>query len=283
MCQINTDPMKSQQGYLDVVVPPDILDYPTSTDLVVRELSNATLRCVANGSPQPNITWKREGGAPLYLPSGKEVMAVEGQNYTIPRVTREHMGAYLCIASNGVPPSVSKRIFLTVEFPPVIEVPSQLVGARVGRQLVLQCLSQAFPKSINYWVRGDNTLVKGPGYQTETIDSAYSISMRLTIKSVALEDLGEYKCVSKNYLGETEQSIKVDHVKTPDWGLSSTKLPKHTKGKYLGRPVSENSVEIPDAEESTASSSPAPRGTANVFLLVTSLLWISCGKPVARL
>lgn len=50
----------------------------------------------------------------------------------------------------------------------------------------------------------------GPGYQTETIDSAYSISMRLTIKSVTLDDLGEYKCVSKNYLGETEQSIKVD-------------------------------------------------------------------------
>lgn len=53
-------------------VPPDILDYPTSTDMVVRELSNATLRCVANGSPQPNIIWKREGGAPLFLPSGKE-------------------------------------------------------------------------------------------------------------------------------------------------------------------------------------------------------------------
>lgn len=49
----------------------------------------------------------------LYPPVA--VMSVEGQNYTIPRVTREHMGAYLCIASNGVPPSISKRISLTVE------------------------------------------------------------------------------------------------------------------------------------------------------------------------
>jgi hypothetical protein len=29
-------------------------------------------------------------------------------------VNRLHMGAYLCIASNGVPPTVSKRIMLIV-------------------------------------------------------------------------------------------------------------------------------------------------------------------------
>lgn len=32
----------------------------------------------------------------------------------ITKVGRLHMGAYLCIASNGVPPSVSKRIMLVV-------------------------------------------------------------------------------------------------------------------------------------------------------------------------
>ncbi|KAK3916964.1 Neuronal growth regulator 1 [Frankliniella fusca] len=53
-------------------VPPDILDYPTSTDMVVREFSNVTLRCAANGSPRPNITWRREYGALLQLPDGRE-------------------------------------------------------------------------------------------------------------------------------------------------------------------------------------------------------------------
>lgn len=37
-----------------------------------------------------------------------------GSMFTIVRVNRLHMGAYLCIASNGVPPSVSKRITLIV-------------------------------------------------------------------------------------------------------------------------------------------------------------------------
>ncbi|KAF3421852.1 hypothetical protein E2986_11131, partial [Frieseomelitta varia] len=72
MCQINTDPMKSQTGYLDVVVPPDILDYMTSTDMIVREGSNVTLRCAAKGSPTPNITWRREDGDTIVLGNGED-------------------------------------------------------------------------------------------------------------------------------------------------------------------------------------------------------------------
>lgn len=40
--------------------------------------------------------------------------SVEGPILNITRVTRQQMGPYLCIASNGVPPSVSKRISLVV-------------------------------------------------------------------------------------------------------------------------------------------------------------------------
>jgi len=41
-------------------VPPDILDHPTSTDMVVREGTNVTLQCAATGSPKPTIVWRRE-------------------------------------------------------------------------------------------------------------------------------------------------------------------------------------------------------------------------------
>lgn len=43
-------------------VPPDILDYPTSSDQVAREGANVTLRCAAHGVPTPNVVWKREAG-----------------------------------------------------------------------------------------------------------------------------------------------------------------------------------------------------------------------------
>ncbi|XKL68974.1 hypothetical protein PGB90_006743 [Kerria lacca] len=146
---------RREYGATVAKVPPDILDYPTSTDMVVREGSNVSLRCAASGSPAPNITWKRENSEIIPLGNGVEVASVEGSVLNITRVNRMHMGPYLCIASNGVPPSVSKRIMLIVNFPPMIWIQNQLIGAYEGQQLTLECHSEAYPKSINYWSKGD--------------------------------------------------------------------------------------------------------------------------------
>ena len=41
-------------------------------------------------------------------------------------------------------------------------VPNQLVGAYVGQDVTLECHSEAFPPSINYWEKEDgHTLVSG--------------------------------------------------------------------------------------------------------------------------
>lgn len=42
-------------------------------------------------------------------------MVYDGEVLPLTKVSRNEMGAYLCIATNGVPPSVSKRIILDVE------------------------------------------------------------------------------------------------------------------------------------------------------------------------
>lgn len=42
-------------------------------------------------------------------------MVYDGEVLPLSKVSRNEMGAYLCIATNGVPPSVSKRIILDVE------------------------------------------------------------------------------------------------------------------------------------------------------------------------
>ncbi|XP_037032212.1 neurotrimin isoform X2 [Bradysia coprophila] len=214
MCQINTDPMKSQVGYLDVVVPPDILDYPTSTDMVVKEGSNVTLKCAATGSPAPIITWRREGGEPISLSGGVEATSYNGSTFTISRVDRLHMGAYLCIASNGIPPTISKRIMLIVHFPPMIWIQNQLVGAAIGQSIVtLDCQSEAFPKSINYWMKNDSIIIPSDRFIPETFENAYKVLMKLTILSVDIADLGLlYKCVAKNSLGDTDGTIKLYHI-----------------------------------------------------------------------
>ncbi|KAJ8985092.1 hypothetical protein NQ317_019777 [Molorchus minor] len=62
MCQVNTDPMRSRQGYLQVVVPPSIVDRETSSDMVVLESTNVSLTCKATGYPDPYVMWRREDG-----------------------------------------------------------------------------------------------------------------------------------------------------------------------------------------------------------------------------
>ncbi|XP_054721618.1 lachesin-like [Uloborus diversus] len=223
MCQINTAPMKSQVGYLDVLVPPDILDEGSSSDVIVREGANVTLTCKAVGYPTPNITWRREDNEPIPLGAwqGKKftdpnAITYEGEILSITRVSRLHTGAYLCIAANGVPPSVSRRIILHVHFPPVLWIPNTMVGVPLGRDVTLNCHAEAYPSSINYWSRRPGEmLISNEKLHVETKDKTYKTHMRLTIKNFQKQDYGTYMCFSKNSLGSTEGSVQLYELQPP--------------------------------------------------------------------
>uniref|UniRef100_A0A1I8NTJ3 Ig-like domain-containing protein n=1 Tax=Stomoxys calcitrans TaxID=35570 RepID=A0A1I8NTJ3_STOCA len=293
MCQINTDPMKSQVGYLDVVVPPDILDYPTSTDMVVREGSNVTLKCAATGSPTPTITWRREGGEPIPIPNGTEAISFNGSFLTIAKVKRLNMGAYLCIASNGIPPSVSKRVMLIIHFPPMIWIQNQLVGAAIGQNITLECQSEAFPKSINYWMKNDTIIVPGERFVPETYESGYKITMRLTINDVDAQDFGSYRCVAKNSLGDTDGAIKLYHipqtttVTTLAPTVSTNTVPMlvtkyHKEQRYNFQQNNNNNNKNGNngsnnynhkVQQRTKSKMDFPQQQNNVYLGATSTMW----------
>ncbi|XP_028030170.1 lachesin-like isoform X2 [Bombyx mandarina] len=215
MCQVNTDPMHFRKGYLQVVVPPSIIDNMTSTDMVVRESSDVTLVCRASGYPEPYVMWRREDGQDFTY-NGESVSVVDGETLTITKVSRLHMGAYLCIASNGVPPSISKRIMLMVQFPPMLSIPNQLEGAYIGQDVTLECHTEAYPSSINYWTtdRGD-MIISGGKYEAFPMDNGYSKFMMLKIRNITKEDFGFYKCIAKNSLGETDGIIKLDEIPAP--------------------------------------------------------------------
>ncbi|CAH1103445.1 unnamed protein product [Psylliodes chrysocephalus] len=224
MCQINTDPMKSQVGYLTVVVPPDILDYPTSTDMVVDEGSNVSLQCVAKGSPEPSIMWKREDGEKIRFQNGSEVPSTTGPILNITNVKRDHMGPYLCIATNGIPPSVSKRIKLVVQFAPSVYIQYQLIGAYDDQQVTLECFSQAFPKSINYWTKDTGEIIPHSNkFVPEIIEEGYKVTMKLRINILEPKDYGVYKCISKNSLGDMEGTINVYRIPNPNQYLHTNK------------------------------------------------------------
>ncbi|XP_022117425.1 lachesin-like isoform X1 [Pieris rapae] len=221
MCQVNTDPMKMQTAFLEVVIPPDIVYEETSGDMMVPEGGSAKLVCKARGYPPPRIVWRREDGGDLISrggPQGKtKVSSLEGEIVNLTKVTRSEMGAYLCIAANGVPPSVSKRIMLHVHFHPLVQVPNQLVGAPTGTDVNLQCHVEASPKAINYWTRenGEMIITNDKYQMSEISNSAYSVQMRLIVRNIQDTDMGGYKCISKNSIGDAEGTIRLYKMELP--------------------------------------------------------------------
>ncbi|XP_064105890.1 lachesin-like isoform X1 [Macrobrachium nipponense] len=216
MCQVNTKPMISQTGYLQVVVPPNIVDKVSSkSNIVVREKDNVTLVCRGEGFPLPQIKWRREDGQPIETSDGRKVHQMDGPNLVLRQVSRTHMGAYLCIATNGVPPSVSKRITLDVEFAPQMHVPNQLVGSPIATDVRLECFVEAHPRAITYWEFRDSMVMNSSRATTHTTEDRYKIHMILTIRDLKDSDFGMYKCISKNSIAETDGSITLNKTQRP--------------------------------------------------------------------
>ncbi|KAL6423052.1 hypothetical protein ACFW04_010497 [Cataglyphis niger] len=175
MCQVNTDPMKSQVRTKNqkVVIPPDIISEETSNDMMVPEGGSAKLVCKARGYPKPDIVWKREDGTEIISRAG-----VSGGK------TKIH---------------------------PMVQVPNQLVGAPIGTNVTLVCHVEASPKAINYWTReSDEMIISNSKYaMSEIKTSVYSVQMRLVIMNLQKHDLGGYKCISKNSIGDAEGNIRL--------------------------------------------------------------------------
>ncbi|XP_029042549.1 lachesin-like [Osmia bicornis bicornis] len=218
MCQVNTNPMISQVGFLQVVVPPNILDsLSTESTVAVRENQNITLTCKADGYPTPTIKWKREDGQNIIVNRHHKVSvsAYDGEQLNLTGITRHEMGAYLCIATNGVPPTVSKRITVEVEFLPTIFLPNQLVGAPAGTNLTIDCNTEAHPRAMSYWFLGKVMILSNEKYTTNTMENSYRTYMTLTIRNLTASDYGTYRCISKNSLGGTESSVRIYEIPKP--------------------------------------------------------------------
>ncbi|XP_011500615.1 PREDICTED: lachesin-like [Ceratosolen solmsi marchali] len=230
MCQINTATAKTQYGYLHVVVPPNIDDSQSSSDTIVREGADVTLTCKASGSPPPSIRWKRDDNNKISINKTLSVNEWVGSTLEMTRISRLDMGNYLCIASNSVPPSVSKQIKVSVDFPPMLWIPHQLVGVPLGYSITLECHTEAHPTSLNYWTRDDSAMIyEGRKYKVVSTPEkpSYKTNMTLTIVDIDKSDYGSYKCVAKNPRGETEGTIRLYESTPPSTSPNpvTTELP----------------------------------------------------------
>ncbi|GBP59590.1 Lachesin [Eumeta japonica] len=140
------------------------------------------------------------------------VESYAGTTLTLRGLQRVDMGAYLCIAANGIPPTKSRRYKVYVLFEPLVRVVSPLVLRAADSVASLQCYVEASPKSLNTWQRGRShsggKLLNGSKYTiSEEILNEYSLHMNLTVSRLKKNDFGEYTCSAVNAYGRADGMV----------------------------------------------------------------------------
>ncbi|XP_046831384.1 lachesin-like isoform X2 [Vespa crabro] len=294
MCQINAQPMLSQLGCVDVLVPPDILSSGTSEgEVSVLEGENATLSCKASGRPAPRVLWKREKSDFILMRGLHETLiqvdSQSGEKLELTRVDRRQMGAYLCIARNEVPPTVSKRVYLRVNFAPIAKVRNQLLGSPLDTDVSLICSIEAYPKTINLWTRKEQVIMSGGRYEIDERsqpEEEWKTTIELKIKRLQKTDLGEYTCSASSSMGKAEATIRVYEIEratlptratSPTWrkqnkgGKSKSILGVSTVNRVfhqLSTPAMQKSTSrlIFGNKYSTTSTTVDPRGSSSIVV-----------------
>ncbi|KAJ7990233.1 hypothetical protein DPEC_G00298190 [Dallia pectoralis] len=192
-CSIQTKQQaKTSNVHLIVQVPANI--YKVSEDITVNEGSNVTLSCLANGRPDPSITWR------LLNPSAD---TLDGEEYLdISGIMRNQAGRYECKASNDVATPDVKYVNVVVNYPPTIKT-ARSTETQMGRMGILQCDASAVPKPEFEWYRDDKRLSNAQGISIQIMAS----TTILTITNVTEEDYGNYTCVASNRLGVQNASV----------------------------------------------------------------------------
>nr|CAD7588891.1 unnamed protein product [Timema genevievae] len=110
-------------------VPPSIVD--TEPVLTAEEGSQATLRCIATGSPTPSISWRKDR-LTITGSNGRTKILLDGSLQII-GLQRSDAGVYICFADNGIGQPSYKEITLDITggFKPPKPPPGYGLGQRL--------------------------------------------------------------------------------------------------------------------------------------------------------
>ncbi|XP_048357015.1 igLON family member 5 isoform X1 [Sphaerodactylus townsendi] len=194
-CSFQTqDKPHTSQVYLIVHVPARIVNI--SSAVTVNEGSNVNLLCLAQGKPEPTVTWRQL----------KDGFTSEGEYLEITEINRQQAGEYECITANGVSLPDRKRVLITVNYPPTItdvkDAPSL-----PGKPALLRCEAMAVPPAEFQWFKDDKHRVIG-GVDGLQIQNERTRSM-LLFTNVTVRHYGNYTCLASNTLGSFNVTLRL--------------------------------------------------------------------------
>ncbi|XP_060555528.1 opioid-binding protein/cell adhesion molecule homolog [Ruditapes philippinarum] len=220
LCQINTKPVKSMKILLTIHEPPSILEH--SGDQTVREGDTVALWCKVGGEPYPAVTWYRQ-----YVHeknSAKSIIGEEGEALRIHNISRYCEDVYECVANNDIEPTASKRMKVSVEFPPEVQLYNTRMGQGQGKETIIDCKITANPQGYIVWQRQGREITNSHKYGiTVYEEDRYTTTLSLRIARLNEDDFGKYKCHAQNKYGtDTEDMMLYEFVEPQITSTSST-------------------------------------------------------------
>lgn len=182
----------------------------TFSDVVVEPKSRLSLKCVATGSPLPQINWQLDG-APIgenHRVRVGDFVSNDGlvnSFVNITSITVREGGLYTCTASNGHK-SIQHSARLTVYGNPFVK-PMENVTALSGTNIIIQCPYSGHPVASINWYRGD---VKLPENRRQLVFTNGTLVIKSADRSA---DQNKYRCVVTNGAGDSASSEVIVRVR----------------------------------------------------------------------
>ncbi|XP_064090088.1 uncharacterized protein LOC135204053 [Macrobrachium nipponense] len=218
------------------LVPPSLPGSPR-LPVIVRELNNLRLRCLAAGEPRPTVVWSRvTGNGSVIALTQPEDETLNDHVLSVANVTRDLTGTYMCRASNMVGEDAVKDFKVEVHFEPSIKVNRWKVGTYNGSSATLECHVEAYPLALTYWEHPNGRILEN---STRYISRYYGDRnlvwkgrMVLEVFNVEKADFGDYHCVAKNSFSLTKGLVKVHEIDPTLYIPSSGAVEGHDTGEH---------------------------------------------------
>ncbi|XP_042573386.1 sialic acid-binding Ig-like lectin 10 [Cyprinus carpio] len=181
---------------LKVMYAPRNVVVSISPSGVIVEGDSVTLNCMTDSNPPAEIIWYKGG-----------TFVGSGRIYSISKISTDDSGEYKCKSRNNHGVKNSDAVTLNIMYPPVkpmISI-SPSVNIMEGDSVTLSCSSDSYQPAEISWFKGRTFVGSGRIYSISNISSDHS---------------GEYKCKSRNKLGEKYSDAVTLNVMYPPRNVS---------------------------------------------------------------
>ncbi|XP_075450068.1 neural cell adhesion molecule 2 isoform X2 [Ascaphus truei] len=204
-----------------VNVPPAILIQQRSFNATAERQEDVTLLCRAAGSPEPQISWHRNGK--VVEENDKYALGDDNTELTIKNIINSDAGIFICRATNKAG-FTEKESFLQVFVQPhIIQLQNETTVE--NGYITLTCEAEGEPVPEITWKRASDGMTfydgdKSPDGRIES--TGHHGKSSLHIQTVILSDAGRYDCEAASRIGGHQKSMHLNIEYAPKFVSNQT-------------------------------------------------------------